>query len=417
VRRVDDQNDGSGIDILDMHSALARDPQPTYQQLLANSPVLRIDGIGVVASERAIVEHILRNPDEFSSDFGSTVAGDLKNRRPLKPLQTDPPIHRKYRKILDPLFSPQRMKALDPSVTGLVNELIDRFIDDDEVDFPRQFSVPFPSQVFITMLGLPLEELPRFLALKDGIIRPDHVVGEPRGHPATEAHQQATADAIYSYFEDLLVERAGVRRDSLLSQFLDADVEGERLSHEDIVDICFLFLIAGLDTVSASLDCCFGYLSRNQDARRHVVEHPESIPVVVEELLRWETPVMAVQRVATRDTELGGCPVASGEAVMVFIGAANLDEHEVPDAGMVRFDRDVNRHLAFGGGIHRCLGSHLARLELRIALHEWHRRLPEYRLKPGVELEYTAGIRSLASLPLLLGAQEQPSRFRGANAR
>ena len=221
--------------------------------------------------------------------------------------------------------------------------------------------------------------------------------------PTTEAHQQATADEIYAYFEDLLAERAGVRHDDLVSTFLDAEVDGDRLSHEEIVDICFLFLIAGLDTVTASLDCFFGYFARNPAARRHVVEHPDAIPDVVEELLRWETPVMAVSRVATRELELDGCPVAAGESVMAFIGAANLDDNESADAGEVRFDRDVNRHLAFGGGIHRCLGSHLARLELRVALREWHRRIPEYQVKPGVELDYTPGIRTLDRFPMLLG--------------
>jgi cytochrome P450 len=169
-----------------------------------------------------------------------------------------------------------------------------------------------------------------------------------------------------------------------------------------MLDICFLFLIAGLDTVSASLDCFFGYLAEHPDARRKLVDEPESIPSVVEELLRWETPVMGVARVATRDVEVGGCPIAAGENVMAVIGAANVDDAEFPDAGELRWDRETNRHLAFGGGIHRCLGSHLARLELRVALREWHRRIPDYRVKLGVELDYTPGIRTLETFPMLL---------------
>jgi cytochrome P450 len=400
-----DTSGGGEIDLLAMQSALAREPQPTYQALVLGSPVLRVDGIGVIAASRAEVEQVLRNPDLFSSNFSSGL-GDMKNKRPLIPLQTDPPAHRKYRKILDPLFSPPRMKALEPQVTNLVNELIDGFAGAPEIDFAQQFSVPFPSQVFVTMLGLPLEELPQFLAMKDGIIRPDHCTGEPRGTPATDAHQRATAEAIYAYFENLLATRTAAG-DDLIGQFLNAEVDGERLTTDEIVDICFLFLIAGLDTVSASLDCFFGYLGRNEAARRKIVENADAIPDAVEELLRWETPVMAVERVAKSDTELGGCPVAAGDSVIAFIGAANLDEAELPDAGTVLIDRTVNRHLAFGGGIHRCLGSHLARLELRVALREWHRRIPDYQLKPGVELEYTAGIRSVATFPMLLGSPAQ----------
>jgi cytochrome P450 len=384
-----------------MSPELARNPQPAYAMLRESSPVMRLDGIGVIVSAREGVDEVLRNPDVFSSNMS---AHDLKTKRPLIPLQIDPPDHRKYRKILDPLFAPPRMKALEGSVAGLVNALVDRFADHDEIDFTKQFSVPFPSQVFLTLFGLPHEELPRFLRMKDGVIRPDHVVGHPFGHPETEAYQRETADSIYAYFERVLDERAGEQGDDLLSHFLHVQVDGDRLAREDTLDICFLFLIAGLDTVSASLDCFFGYLADHPEARRKLVDEPESIPSVVEELLRWETPVMGVARVATQDVEVGGCPISAGEHVMALLGSANVDEAEFPDAGDLRWDREVNRHLAFGGGIHRCLGSHLARLELRVALREWHRRIPDYCTKPGVELDYTPGIRTLESFPMLLRA-------------
>jgi cytochrome P450 len=378
---------------------LARRPQPTYRALVDGSPVLRIDGVGVIACSRAAVDEVLRQPEIFSS---STAAIDLKTRRPLIPLQIDPPAQRMFRKILDPLFSPHRMRPLEEPIAALVNELVDGFGDDDEIDFTTQFSIPFPSRVFLTMFGLPIEELPRFLRMKDGIIRPNHVVGRDIGHPETDAHQQATADSIYEYFEGLLDERASVRQDDLLSQLLDAQIDGDRLSREDILDICFLFLIAGLDTVSASLDCFYGHLAEHPEDRRRLVDEPDLIGPAVEELLRWETPVMGAARVATRDAEVAGLQVCAGEQVMVLLGAANLDDRETPDAGALRWDRDVNRHLAFGGGVHRCLGSHLARIELRVALREWHRRIPDYRVRPGVLLDYTPGIRALDSFPMVL---------------
>lgn len=383
-----------------MSPELARSPQPAYAMLRESAPVMRLDGVGVIVSSRSGVDEVLRQPGLFAS----STAHDLKAKRPLIPLQIDPPDHRKYRKILDPLFSPPRMRALEESVAGLVNDLVDAFAGDDEIDFTQQFSLPFPSQVFLTMFGLPLAELPRFLTMKDGVIRPDQVVGQPFGHPETEAHQRETADAVYAFFEQLLDERAAASGapDDLLTHFLHVEVDGDRLSRDEMVDICFLFLIAGLDTVSASLDCFFGYLAAHPAARRKLVDEPESIPAVVEELLRWETPVMGVARVATSDVEVGGCPISAGEQVMALLGAANVDEAEFPDAGDLRWDRDVNRHLAFGGGIHRCLGSHLARMELRVALREWHRRIPDYHIKPGVELDYTPGIRTLATFPMLL---------------
>ena len=383
-----------------MNPEVARNPQPIYDMLRSSTPVFRLDGVGIIVSSRTGVEYVLRNPDVFSSNMS---AHDLKTKRPLIPLQTDPPDHRTYRKILDPLFAPQRMRLLEEPASRLVNDLIDGFIDDDEIDFAAQFSMPFPSQVFLTLFGLPLAELPRFLEMKDGVIRPDHVVGHEFGHPDTEAHQQATADSIYAYFEEAIDEReAGEPGDDLLRHFLTTEVDGDRLSREEIVDICFLFLIAGLDTVTASLDCFFGHFAEHPDARRTIVDNPEAIPAVVEEMLRWETPVMGVARVATTDVEIDGFPVEKGEQVMALLGSANVDEGEFENAGQVQLDREVNRHLAFGGGIHRCLGSHLARVELRIALREWHRRIPDYCVKPGAELVYTPGIRTAASFPMLI---------------
>ena len=258
---------------------------------------------------------------------------------------------------------------------------------------PSQFSVPFPSQVFLTMLGLPMEELPRFLAMKDGIIRPQRRASASRRRiprPTPTSRRRPTRSTTTS--TTCSTSAAPSRQDDLLSQFLEAEVDGDRLSRDDILDICFLFLIAGLDTVSASLDCFFALPRRAAGpapARWSTI--PTLIPRAVEELLRWETPVIGVPRIAAQDTELGGCPINEGEHVMVLLGAANTDEASLPDSDEVQLDREVNRHLAFGGGIHRCLGSHLARLELRVALREWHARIPDYRLTPGTDLQMTTG--------------------------
>ena len=164
---------------------------------------------------------------------------------------------------------------MDDEVSALVNNLIDGFIDRGEVDFAKEFSVPFPSEVFLTLLGLPLEELDTFLTMKDGIIRPDHVVGKLYGSPEVKAYQQKTADSVYDYFNEVLDQREMERKDDLLSHFLDAEVEGDRLTREDILDICFLFLIAGLDTVTATLDCMFAFLAQHPEHRRQLVEDPD----------------------------------------------------------------------------------------------------------------------------------------------
>ncbi len=262
--------------------------------------------------------------------------------------------------------------------------------------------MPFPSQVFLTLFGLPYEELPRFLTMKDGVIRPDVVTGSRYNSPKANEYQQETADSIYDYFNEILDLREQKREADILSRFLDAEVDGEKLTREDILDICFLFLIAGLDTVTATLDCMFAYLSAHTDQRQQIIDDPAVIPAAIEELLRWETPVMGVARVAVADTEMAGCPIHEGDNVMVMIGSVNTDEADLPDADQVRFDREVNRHVAFGGGVHRCLGSHLARQELRVALREWHRRIPEYSVAEGHVLKYTGGIRSIDYFPMVI---------------
>jgi cytochrome P450 len=390
---------------LAMGADMAASPQSTFKMLRDEMPVLSMalgSNPGILLSRKEEIDFALRHPEIFSSNMDAV---DLKNKRPMIPLQIDPPEHKKFRKLLDPIFAPRKMALMDQEVSDLVNHLIDGFVERGEVDFAKEFSVPFPSQVFLTLLGLPLDELDRFLTMKDGIIRPEHVTGTAQGSAEAGAYQQKIADSVYDYFNEVLDQREKERRDDLLSHFLDAEVEGDKLTREDILDICFLFLIAGLDTVTATLDCMFAFLSEHPEHRRQLAENPEMIPNAIEELLRWETPVMMVSRVAVEETELAGCPVHQGDHMLVMIGSANTDEAEFPDADEVRFDREVNRHIAFGGGIHRCLGSHLARLELRVALREWHKRIPEYGIEPDHTLVYTTGIRSIDYFPMRFTAR------------
>lgn len=379
---------------------MLRAPHVLYEGMRA-AGVMNLGDNGVIVSRRADVDTLMGNPAVFSSGMGVTETG---TDRPLIPLQIDPPKHREYRKLLDPLFTLQRMREMEASVTDLARELVDGIVGEaGAIDFVQRFSVPFPSQVFLTMLGLPMDHLPRFLELKDGFIRPESFTGVPREHPDSVAHMERTAAEIHGYFAVVTDERAAQPGGDIVSQLLGFEVDGQRLTREEVLDTCFIFLVAGLDTVSASLDCMMLHLATHPEHRQALVDDPELVPSVVEELLRWESPVMTVARVATEDTEIGGCPVHQGQQVLVMLGAANVDPDGMDDADVVRFDRDVNRHIAFGKGIHRCLGSHLARLELRIALREWHARIPEYCVPPGFEPEFRTGIRSLERLPLQLG--------------
>ncbi len=370
------------------------EPQPKYISLIEKGGVVTpAEGFTVVAS-RAAVDEVLRDPGSFTSRD----IVQLGNVRPLIPLSIDPPEHKKYRRILDPLFAPKKMDEIEEDVAARVNHFIDAFIDRGSCNFTEELAVPFPSAVFLGLMGLPWEELDTLLHLKDGIMRP----GGGGLSPEEQARiRDETGAEIYAYFNAILDERQRHPEEDILTGFLHAEVEGDKLTREEILDICFLFLIAGLDTVTDSLTCFFAYLSQHPEHRQQIVDDPDVIPRAVEEMLRWETPVAGTARLATADREVAGCPISAGSIVFVSIGAANVDPGEFEDSMHVRFDREVNRHLAFGGGVHRCLGSHLARRELRLALREWHRRIPRYELKPGIELEYPPGLRMVQNLDLV----------------
>jgi cytochrome P450 len=323
-------------------------------------------------------------------------AVQLGNVRPLIPLQIDPPKHVKYRRVLDPLFAPRKMAPLEDEVVELVTQLVDTFVADGRCDLHTDFAVPLPCTVFLRLMGLPLEDLDEFLEMKDGIIRPEGDTMQDQ-----EPVRRATAQKIYDYFQRVIDERRHNLGDDLLSKIIASELDGERLTDEEVLDVCFLFIIAGLDTVTDSLDCMFAYLAQEPEHLRTLVEDPTIINSAVEELLRWETPVPVVARMATEDTEVDGCPVKAGQHVMLLIASANTDESHDATLDSVDLTRNPNPHLAFGGGVHRCLGSHLARLELRVALREFHKRIPEYTLAPNTDLEYTPGLRSLHHLPLV----------------
>jgi cytochrome P450 len=376
----------------DFDPEMAAAPQASYRLMQEHAPVLRNDGL-VMISRHEDVMHALRHPEIFSSNMDAI---DIGNIRPLIPLQIDPPDHVKFRRLLDPLFSPKETAKLEPEVRRLVNELIDGFEAKGECEFSDEFAIPLPCTVFLALLGLPLEDLDLFLRFKNAIIRPEGADGD-----AARSVQRAAGQEIYAYFQNVVDERRAEPREDLISGFIAAEVDGARLTDNDILDICYLFLLAGLDTVTASLTCSVAYLANHPDRRDAITADPALVPAAVEELLRWESIVPAVPRVAMTDIEIAGETVKKGESVMCMIGAANIDPGEFPEADVVDLERQANRHLAFGGGLHRCLGSHLARLEMRVAIEELHRRLPDYAIKDGETPRYTMGIRAVEYLPLV----------------
>jgi cytochrome P450 len=374
------------------HEAAAH-PQGQYKLLRDAGPVVDMgEGGMVVVGGDAEVRHVLSHPEIFSSGIDAVAIGQV---RPLIPLQIDPPHHRNYRKLLDPIFAPRQVALLEDRTRDLVRGLIAAVVDEGGCNFHEAVAEPLPTTVFLQLLGLPVERAKEFIALKDGIIRPPVSTNRERVEYTAEVGQR-----IYAVLQEAIDQRLEQRADDVLSTFLDAEVDGHRLTVEDVLDIGYLFFLAGLDTVTASLDCMISYLAQHPDQRRRLVDDPSLIPHAVEELLRWETPVQGVIRIAAADSEIAGCPIPKGKVVSVVLGSANTDERAWPDVDTIDFDRAENRHIAFGGGAHRCLGSHLARMELRVALEEWHRAVPDYRIRDGVDLHYSQGLRAVENLEL-----------------
>ncbi len=376
----------------------ANDPLPVYAQLRDQCPVAPSAGFmgdhdTWYLSRYEDVIWAMRHPEIFSS---SAEAVSIGQEHPLIPLQVDPPEHAHFRRMLDPEFSPKRMAELEPDVRELTIELIESFAGSHGCDFHADFSTPLPSTVFLRLMGLPQSDLPEFMQWRDDTVRPPGDTADEQ-----QARRDAAGAAIARYFEQGIDAKQANPCDDLLSRIAHGSVNGRPLARTEQLGMCHLLLLAGLDTVTATLDCMVGYLARNPESRRALIDRPELVDAAVEELLRTESPVQVVPRVLKQDVEVRGQAMKAGDHVVFVIGAADTDPNEFADAESVSFERGTNRHMAFGGGPHRCLGSHLARMELRVALDEFHRRIPDYEIAPGAAVSYSPGIRQADHLPLV----------------
>ncbi len=366
-----------------------------YAMLRAAGPVVRVPPrrACMVTSGEA-VEFVLKHPELFSSQRAFDGAG---SPLPMVPIAFDPPEHTRYRRVLQPFFSPRGTATWRPVVRELAGELIDGFAGRGECDLVAELAVPLPAHVFLSLFGLPLQDRDRLIAWKEALLNFDFQGGEP----VPERTMRLGAE-LYEYLVDHIAQRR--RRggtEDLLGQLL-ADASDERLSDDEILGLSFLFVLAGLETVTSALSTAFAALAAQPALRRQIAADPAVIPAAVEELLRFDGPVVFVPRISTEDVELAGQVIPAGSYVMVTVAVASRDPAEHPDPDTIDFRRQ-ERNLAFGVGPHRCLGLHLARMEMRVALEEWHRRIPEYELAPGVtpRVRWPAGVVGIDSLPLV----------------
>jgi cytochrome P450 len=382
---------------------MAEDRTAAYRFLREAGPVRQTAFGSYLITSSEAAEFALKNPGLFSSQRAFDLVG---SPLPLVPIAFDPPQHTRYRRILQPFFSPRGVAAWLPEVRALATELIDGLARQDHCDLVEDLAVPLPAQVFLTLFGLPVQDRDRLNTWKEALLRTQPAQpGETRSEQAIRMGAE-----LYEYLIDHLAER---RRDGtgtsagagLLGQLL-ADTSDERLTDEEIIGLAFLFVLAGLETVTSALSTAFAILASQPALRRRIADDPAIIPAAVEELLRVDGPLLFVPRVTTQDVEVAGQLIPAGALVQVVVAVADRDPAEHPDPDVIDFGRQ-QRNLAFGGGPHRCLGSHLARMEMRVALEEWHRQIPEYQLAPGAapRVTWPAGVVGIGHLPLVYPAR------------
>jgi cytochrome P450 len=347
------------------------------------------------------IREIVRNPAVFSSECVN-IPPTIGQDGPMIPLEIDPPDHTTYRQLMTPLFSPTRMAALEPEVRKIVTELLDDMTDSDECDFITSFAKPLPTKVFLALMGWPQEHAPQFHHWTDTI-----VMGKPgASEEESTAVRMEAAMEVYAYFAEMLDERMENPESGLddVTEVLVKGKFGDRdLTQFEMLNILFLMMIGGLHTVQGQLAHSVIYFAENPDKRKELVDNPELVPTAVEEMLRYESAITPA-RVVKEDIEVDGVQLRSGDRVLIPFGAADRDPEKFENPDEVDLTREPNPHLAFGGGRHRCLGSHLARIELRVAFEELHRRFPDYKLDPDSQPHrQLSQVKGVEKLPLILG--------------
>jgi cytochrome P450 len=362
------------------------DPYPVWEDLRERCPVAHSNRYGGVwlPTRHEDIAAIAYDTERFSSQGVVVNEGRPEIPAPIgpaPPITSDPPFHAIARRLLLPAFSPKVIERLEPSTRELCDSLLDEVVGLDGCDASAAYAQHIPVTVIANMLGFPLADAELFrrfvhLVLEDVAADPEHRV-----------EMSVEFDA---YFDAQIEDHRQHPRDDLTSFLIDARVEGQPLSQEHIRGTMVLLLLAGIDTTWSAIGASLWHLAQHPEDRRRMAEQPELMPTAVEELLRAYAPV-TMARLVAEDTEFGGQQLHAGEWVLLPFPAANRDPAMFDGADDVVIDRAVNRHCSFGLGIHRCLGSNLARMELRVALEAWLARIPDFELADPGAVRWSAG--------------------------
>jgi len=372
-------------------------PYPIWDELREQCPVVHTErflGVYLPTSFEA-VKQISYDTEHFSSR--RIIVRNVRPEvvQPAPPITSDPPEHKPAKRRLLPPFTPDAVKKLEPGIRAICNELIDDFIEDEACDAAAQYTKHIPVRTIAHMLGLPAEDSDQFITWIHEILE----LGIKDDATLMRAIQEMAV-----YFMGHIARRKQHPTDDLISELMNArDANGQPLSDAHVLGSLRLLLIAGIDTTWSAIGAALWHLAKTPADRDRLVAEPELMPTAVEEFLRAYAPVTMAREVM-KETTIAGCPIKPGNMVLLSFPAANRDPAVFPDPDKVLIDRKENPHVAFGLGIHRCVGSNLARMEMTVALEEWLKRIPHFRLDDSAKVRWSEGtVRGPRSLPILFG--------------
>lgn len=378
-----------------IHSpAFLSDPYKFFAGMHEKFPPIFYD-VGPFGNAWVMTKHedalfALRHAEYFSNEDATPFPRDPEDYFYFIPIEIDPPDHRKYRNIVDPIVSPQGVLKLEERIRALANELIDDIIDKGECEFDEAFGRPLPVLVFLDLMGLPRNMSDTFVSWAMALL-----------HSNDRAIMGETLKTIGDYLKTAIAEKEANPDDGLISRIAHAEFDGKKISEKEAYGFVVFLFIAGLDTVFATLNNMWVWLANNPDRRQEIIDNPDNINAQVEELLRVRSVTFSGRTVA-QDVEIRGVQLKKGDKITSILPACNFDPDVFPNPTEIDFHRPKKIILAFTVGVHSCMGAHLARLEIKIALQEWLKRIPDFKIKPGAETIYRpGGVIGPESVPLV----------------
>ena len=373
------------------------DPYPIQDDLRQRCPIARTErfGGGWLPTRYEDVAAIAYDTERFSSR--SIIMSNFRPPRELAPvggappISSDPPFHHDARKLLLPAFTKAAVTRQEPATRALCHSLIDAFEGRDVVDAARDYAQHIPTRVIADMLGFPQQDGPRFREFVENALEGINLPPEER---------MARMAALFDYLLAQIRDHVDSPREDLTTYLINAELHGQKLDPSHVAGTMALLLIAGIDTTWSAIGASLWHLAKTPEDRRRLVAEPGLLPTAMEEFLRAYAPV-TMARLVTGDMHWRGVDMRAEDWILLSFPAANRDPAQFDRAGEVVIDREVNRHAAFGLGIHRCVGSHLARMELRVALEVWLSRIPRFTLADPSAVTWSGGqIRGPRTLPL-----------------